>query len=272
MSTYSVWFRGWWNYVADVLWILGLLTVLLHEVNNICHIYRSRGGGFAGLYQDYLRFWNIVDWATVFFGFGVIIGFVIRFTASSGINEILVELGNLDPVSDKEAYRSKAESAVDALETEVHDAHAFRLVLGIYPLLLVLRLFKSFAHQPRLAVVSGTLSRAAIDFVHFFLVFMSIFATYSICGIVLFGRELDDYATTLRSVIACFRAMMGDFDWDELREIGRGEAGAWFGTFMIIIVLLLLNMALAIVIDAYTFEKEARRDGETIFQEFFSRN
>merc|ERR1719446_637337 len=45
--------------------------------------------------------------------------------------------------------------------------------------------------------------------------------------------------------------MFGDFDWEELRKVGRLDAFLWFIPFIVLIVLILLNMLIAIVMDAY---------------------
>ena len=54
--------------------------------------------------------------------------------------------------------------AVEAVSTE---EKRFRLILCFYPMLLLLRLFKSFAAQPRLAVVTDTIKLASQDLLHF---------------------------------------------------------------------------------------------------------
>merc|ERR1719162_99968 len=61
--------------------------------------------------------------------------------------------------------------------------------------------------------------------------------------------------------------MMGDFDWEELLEAGRFFAGVWFLTFVVIIVMLMLNMLLAIVMDAYSEQKARLGEAETLWEE-----
>lgn len=48
----------------------------------------------------------------------------------------------------------------------------FRFWLCIYPVVLLMRLFKSFAAQKRLAIVTDTFSVAYNDLMHFFVVFL----------------------------------------------------------------------------------------------------
>merc|ERR1719253_273146 len=44
---------------------------------------------------------------------------------------------------------------------------------------------------------------------------------------------------------------MGDFDWDEMRVVGRLDAFVWFVPFIVILAILLMNMLIAIIMDAY---------------------
>lgn len=50
----------------------------------------------------------------------------------------------------------------------------FRFWLCIYPVVLLMRLFKSFAAQKRLAIVTDTFRVAYNDLMHFFVVFLSL--------------------------------------------------------------------------------------------------
>ena len=47
------------------------------------------------------------------------------------------------------------------------------------------------------------------------------FAAYVVAGVVLFGREVDDFATFARACVTNFRMAMGDFNWHEMVRVGR---------------------------------------------------
>lgn len=268
LSTYSQWWHGWHNLVPDILWMFGLLSIFMTEIVNVCTTLTAKtGGGLKGIYYEYLSFWNIVDWTTVVGGFWIIVGLIWRFARTSTINYELKNLSMFDEVKEQEAFRRQSMVFLDVLQSEVATANNFRIILGSYPLLIVMRLFEAFAHQPRLSIVTSTLGDAAVDLVHFLLVFISIFITYAVAGVVLFGREVDTFTNLMRSHITCFRIMMGDFDWEEMRLVGRIEAGFWFGSYIVIIAILMLNMLLAIVMDAYSEQKQAMGDAETLWEE-----
>ena len=91
---------------------------------------------------------------------------------------------------------------------------------------------------------------------------------------VLFGQELEDFANIGRAFNTVFRIMLGDFDWDEMNDVGRLVAGIWFWTFTWLVVLVMLNMLLAIIMDVYTEVKGSMGNAETLFsqtREIFSR-
>jgi hypothetical protein len=52
-----------------------------------------------------------------------------------------------------------------------------------------------------------------------------------------------------------------------IKAVGRLEAGAWFWTFMVLLSFVLLNMLIAIVMDAYSEVKDAAKDSETMWEE-----
>lgn len=78
---------------------------------------------------------------------------------------------------------------------------------------------------------------------------------------------VDDFATVPRAVHHCFRALLGDFDWDELRVVGRVAAAGWLVCFVVVVPILLLNMLLAILLDAYEIVKARMGTAETLVEE-----
>jgi len=163
------------------------------------------------------------------------------------------------------------DEALDTFMHKVEDlAVATRFLSGglfWYPFVMMFRLFKAFAAQPRLAVVTQTLVAAAVDVAHFGVTFLSVFFTYTVSGVALFGREIDDFTTFPRACNACMRVILGDFDWDALTTVGRQEAGLWFWSFTFLIIHIMLNMLLSIIMDTYMDVKGPSGSAETIFSQ-----
>merc|ERR1719230_1036419 len=100
--------------------------------------------------------------------------------------------------------------------------------MALYPFVTVARFFKAFSAQARLAAVTKTLQNASTDIVHFGIVFGTVFSVYTVSAMILFGQELNEFANLGRALNTVFRCLLGDFDWDEMNDVGRLEAGIWF--------------------------------------------
>jgi hypothetical protein len=153
-STYSKWFYSPWNVIPDVLWIIGLMFTFASETYKIADKVKGKTGGLHVLRTEYLSFWNITDWMNVIAGIWIITGFFARFSATQTLNQDLTNLGILrrsflDTGQGESSMKQQAENIVNYLEEEVTQADIFRLYLGCYPLMIVMRLFKTFSHQPR---------------------------------------------------------------------------------------------------------------------------
>merc|ERR1712039_872302 len=65
-----------------------------------------------------------------------------------------------------------------------------------------------------------------------------------------------------------FRIMLGDFNWDELIEVGRPLTSLWFWSFTWLVNLVMLNMLLAMIMDTYTQVKGSMGgDAETLWSQ-----
>merc|ERR1719265_1498509 len=124
----------------------------------------------------------------------------------------------------------------------------------------MLRLFKSFAAQPRMAVVTETIRRGWQDIVHFLIIFLSVFSCLTLDAVLLFGQDLEEFATFPRALHSCFRLMFGDWDYKAMEKVGRVSAGVWFWIFMFMIVMVMFNVLLAIVIETYTNVKQSAQN------------
>ena len=144
---------------------------------------------------------------------------------------------------------------------------AFRHVLVLWTAPCSERLFKSFAVQPRLGIVTRTLALAMVDILHFTFIFLGVIAIFAISAIVLFGRVNDDFTVFNRVFNTAVLIMFGTFDWDSMRVVGRIEAGLWFWMFMLLVSLILLNMFMAIVLDAYEHVRLDTTTAPTIWQD-----
>lgn len=265
MSTYANWYHSPWLYVADAFWVCTLFLLSIREVWEV-HKVRKRFG-WTSVKDQYLGFWNMIDWLCLAVGIGLIGMYIGRLNKSNELNCELQVLGELSEWNQTDEYRSQAAKYVKVLEEEVQSAFWFRMLSGVNPLLITLRLFKAFSAQPRLSQLTRTLLTASTDLFHFLLVFCSVFLTYAVAGVLVFGREVAGFTTLWRAIVSCLEAMMGEFHWDEMSQVSRGVAAIWFVSFMVIVVMLMLNMLLAIVMGAFFHQKETCQSEKTVWKE-----
>mmetsp|Transcript_45191 Transcript_45191/g.104739 ORF Transcript_45191/g.104739 Transcript_45191/m.104739 type:complete len:1039 (-) Transcript_45191:51-3167(-) len=267
LSTYANWFTKWYFAIVDSIFYLCLLHIFTSELKEFAWIVRNKGWG--ALWSQYCTFWHVVDWVSVLGGFVIVLLSLLSFNGTSRVNSEALNLVAIDWSTPEGSlqYNDQVSVYVDALEDVVKYVHNLKLVFASYPLLIVFRLFKAFAAQPRLALVTNTLMVTGVDLLHFMLVFTSIFVTLAISGLVLFGRRLENFTTFPRAVNTVFRLMLGDFDWEALRQVSMVEGACWLVITITIMNLLLLNMVLAIVMDGYSEVKRSSANSDTLLME-----
>ena len=166
--------------------------------------------------------------------------------------------------------REGSEAMMDALEVAVVQVEGFRWFAIIGAFTIMLRFFKAFDSQPRLSLVSRTLSGCLIDVAHFLFVMAAIFTVFSIAAVVLFGHRVARFVTVSKAIRTCLFVLMGEFDWEEMQVIGDDLAFGWLFLFFFLIVLLSLNMLLAIVFDTYnTVREDIPHDCETLWSQSY---
>lgn len=264
LSVFAFWYTHWWYVIYDILWGLALMRITIAEVTEVAWYCKRKP--LKALYLEYIGFWNFVDWVSIFAGGAIML---LAYLSVGGTNRLNSETENLSAASlaDGEAHREQVMLYYSRLDQVSKYMHAYRLVLASYPLVIVLRLFKAFAAQPRLALVTETLLVSGVDIMHFLIVFVSIFITFAISGLVLFGHRNENFTTFPRAINMVFKLLLGDFDWETLRRDSHMEAFIWLAMTIGILVLLLLNMVLAIVIDGYGRVKRRMFISDTLYTE-----
>eukprot|EP00929_Paragymnodinium_shiwhaense_P018999 TRINITY_DN13093_c0_g1_i1.p1 TRINITY_DN13093_c0_g1~~TRINITY_DN13093_c0_g1_i1.p1 ORF type:complete len:956 (+),score=180.44 TRINITY_DN13093_c0_g1_i1:259-3126(+) len=269
-TTYAQWYGGprtWW---PDALWLFSFFWMTLSELVDLLDAIRLKGFKIWWKTERQMV-WLLVDTFTFIFGFGIIVFFYFRYQGTQQLKASMIgmeELNTGDPAT-REAYEESFADFVNLLQGEVNRAWALRIAAGTYPLIMLVRFFKCFAAQEKLSLTNRTIYAASADIVHFLLVFVSVFMAYVLATQVIFGLQLDGFETTMRAFVTCFRIAMGDFDFEELESVGRVEAAMWFCTFQIVIVQLMLNMLMAIIMDAYAHQAALSRRGTSAFMQSF---
>jgi len=255
----------WYDFFFDIAWMLMILKLFYEESKELlahwCQL------GFCKGTIEYMDFVNLIDWTSILYAFvlvGVNIAQLVR------LNDLAVMLKTGDPTLPGTFGNGLQRlDFFEHVDDIVGNTLMIRTMLAVYPFIIVSRFFKAFASQPRLAMVTNTLVSAANDIFHFVVVFATVFTVYTISAIILWGQEEEDFANFGRAFHTVFRIMLGDFEWEELREVGRPQAYIWFWSFQWLVVLIMLNMLLAIIMDVYTEVKEHVGRAETLWSQSY---
>mmetsp|Transcript_26638 Transcript_26638/g.68803 ORF Transcript_26638/g.68803 Transcript_26638/m.68803 type:complete len:407 (-) Transcript_26638:41-1261(-) len=211
-----------------------------------------------------MNFWNVVDWVSILGSIPVLTSWFMFDASVYAVNDAVTSV-----IQQGQMYDVDELNSLYSLVDDVNwNAKLQRYWFCMYPLIVMLRLFKSFHAQPRLALVTRTLVQCSVDVAHFGLVLSVISITYCVGGICLFGQDLDNYANFPRSLHSTFRMILGDTNWDDLAMVGEVPAGAYYWTFNVLLATIMLNMLLAIIMDTYSKVKDSIGDNaETLISQ-----
>eukprot|EP00392_Amoebophrya_sp_AT5.2_P004234 g4242.t1 len=240
--------------VLIAVWVGMNAKMFLSELNEMRQILRETRN-LKRFVESYFCIWNVVDWITVLSAGGLVAVFAQEIAGKEALKE------KIGVLSDDELY----EMTMDILQTH----EALTILCYVYVVITVLRLFKGFAAQPRLGVVTSTLVNAASETLHFLVVFSSVFFAYALALYIVFGRHLPEFSTLGSSVTTCWRIVFGDLDYEKIYRIAPWESLVFFFSFTLLVVLIMLNMLLAIVIETYMDVKRYRAyaKSETLYSQ-----
>jgi len=267
---------AWESWLYEVLFFGHITVLFLSEGWEAISTLRENNCRIVKAWKAYWNFWNVVDWVSIVLAYAILITWISQCLGQDQLSLTLQDYWGLH-----QTCRSSADMQSSAcLEARAYDSRLFqqveelgyvvranRFISGFYPVCIMMRLFKAFAAQPRLAIVTKTLALAANDLTHFGIVFLSIFFTYVAMGMAFFGREVESFASFDRACLALLEALMGEFSVEEMELSGRPIAFFFFGTYMMAAVLLLLNMLIAILMDVYGQVAAGSRTSESLWHE-----
>eukprot|EP00760_Papus_ankaliazontas_P027229 PhM_4_TR3225/c0_g1_i1/m.45012 len=123
---------------------------------------------------------------------------------------------------------------------------------SVNTIITFIKILKYAQLNPRLNVLSRTLSEAKENMVGLIVLFVLVVTAYAITGFGLFGPTMWEFRSVDASYGALIRMMVGSFDYDAMKETEPVLAGLYFWTYMILSNFLLLNFIVAVVCEGFT--------------------
>jgi len=266
VSFWLVPYRHWYQWFFDFGWLFWVGKIIVDEGREL-FMQMRHDGCYAG-FKNYMGLGNFIDWMNVFYAITISVVWLVH---CSSLTEFRSLLTQADPdMPGSFATEAQREEFYTMALSLVYQSMVLRRVVAFYPFVVVSRFLKVFSYQPRLALVTSTLGQASTDIIHFGVVFMVVFAVYTVSGMMLFGQELANFAGLDRATNSVFQILLGEFDYDEMVQVGRLDTVLWFVSFMLLVVNIMLNMLLAIILDRYTEVKGGLGDQcETLWSQAF---
>ncbi|KAF1793216.1 Polycystin cation channel, PKD1/PKD2 [Phytophthora cactorum] len=138
---------------------------------------------------------------------------------------------------------------IDNLKRIADLTSALRVVGAVIIALIGLQILNRFRFHPQLNILTRTVASALKQFAAFFIVFIVIFLTFMIIGSMIFGDRAKEFASLDNSMASCINMLFGVFDFESIKDLQFSVAFYWI--YMVVVSLVLMNMMLAIVLDAY---------------------
>eukprot|EP00290_Baffinella_frigidus_P033727 CAMPEP_0180328794 /NCGR_PEP_ID=MMETSP0988-20121125/40408_1 /TAXON_ID=697907 /ORGANISM="non described non described, Strain CCMP2293" /LENGTH=219 /DNA_ID=CAMNT_0022315835 /DNA_START=48 /DNA_END=703 /DNA_ORIENTATION=+ len=151
----------------------------------------------------------------------------------------------------------------------------YNVLSGISVIMLIMRILKALDFQPRLGLVTRTVAKAASDLTHFAILFAVVFVGYGFVGVQLFGHQFQDMRNpsvsmqTLASMLLSFDPTLFHAEMTHALgdQIGKFTLDLYIWSYMVICYFILLNIFLAILVDAYAEVKESMGGSHSVLQE-----
>jgi len=126
-------------------------------------------------------------------------------------------------------------------------------------LLSFLKVFKYLQVSNRFNLLWITLGKAMHDLVSFLIIFSLFMIGFGMVGMLIFGPDIENYSTLSATLFTLFQMLLGDFDYDAMRIAAPLVAPIYFGTYIISVFFILMNMMISIIIMGFEQAKSEQQ-------------
>ena len=157
---------------------------------------------------------------------------------------------------------------------EIYEVSKIFMLYRIYAAFLVfitfMRILQFYNFSKDLSILTDVLNSAKFDIFFFLAMFIIILVGYSLMGYLILGTSIYDFSSMPRSLLSCYLMLLGSFDLQSIQEADPNLGMIFFGTYIVVFYLLLLNMFTAII-GAHNeqVEKESGSPGVGFFKKIY---
>jgi len=212
------------------------LMVVFYTWEELSEIYTE------GFYAYRKQFWNFFDWVNLLFFYVTIFW------------RVKVELSPHPSMTNLYVYESYR-SYVWIFSMEAY----FNMVNGF---LLYFKLFKYLNASKNVRVLFMMFKKTVSDMFVFVVILIVIFLAYGIGGFLVFSSDVSDYRTFSFAIINLFRYTVTEMDYDALKQSNVTAGTIYYITWMLLMILILVNVFIAILSDGFSEAQDEKRSGD----------
>jgi hypothetical protein len=267
----------------DIIFGAMLLADIIRECRDIynCILRENLINGYI------MKFWNWVEWTH----FGLLVSGFFFWTAYNQYIAAVAFKSEYPVLKDLEAparfFATDPLNEFDLLDftikmRKLSELKNFWTALSCVNILLfVMRFLKVLDFQPRMSLITRTLRLASVDLGHYLTLFSIILIGYATIGTVLLGERLKQFQTFGDACAALFMILMA---WEPQTmytsmstATNQAKIGAtivsfqiFFWSWVLIATFIMLNIVLAIIVEAFSHIKASLKEAPTITAESLS--
>lgn len=231
--------------IPEFIWCFMIFTLVVVEIRQI---WKARKNEELAEYAT--DFWNLLDWFSIFLGVGIAVFWVIVGSTTQSVAAEIAALPGYSEVPNDE-YHKKWGAVLDSMDGIFLVQMIHRLGLFWYTMVLMMRFFKAFLGQPRLALLTCTLFRSLHDMYHMLIIFAVLFFNFALGGYCMFGTRLEKWSSVSKAIHTSWLAMFGRFDLEDMFAIAPVSTTIWFWLFMLSMIFVVNNMFFSVIYDHY---------------------
>ena len=125
-------------------------------------------------------------------------------------------------------------------------------MIAIAVLLLSLKFLRILRFNRKISMLSSTMRACIKSLCYFMIMFMVIFLSYCIVAYLVFGTQVGAFRTLIRSIVAMFSMMLGNFNFANMEAAQRIIGPALFFSYMVVIQMVLINMFIGILCETFS--------------------
>ena len=122
---------------------------------------------------------------------------------------------------------------------------------SVNTVLTFLKILKFVRLNDRLNILTKTLAACQQSIIGVLVLFIWVVFGYAITGNTVFGGGIFEFRSINSSFSTLLRYLLGDFDYPALREENKQMAWAYFWSFQVLGLFILLNFLIAVISDAF---------------------